>query len=52
MTMPGSGSSHYIFRKEGRSIITIPKHKPIKKIYIEAVRDVVKAEEGFNEDFR
>lgn len=52
MTLPRSGSSHYTFRKKGRSLITIPKHKPIKKIYIEAVRDVVKAEEGFNEDFR
>lgn len=47
---PRGGSSHVTFRKEGRShIITIPKHKPIKKVYIEAVRDVVEQEESHNE---
>ena len=28
MTAPKSGSGHYTFRKKGRNIITIPKHKP------------------------
>ena len=42
---PRSGSSHVSFRKKGRSIITIPKHKPIKKIYIKLVKDVIEREE-------
>lgn len=46
MSSPGSGSSHYTFRKKGHSPITIPKHKPIKKIYIEMVREVVEREEA------
>ena len=44
MTAPKSGSSHYTFRKQGCNPITIPKHKPIKKIYIEMVKDIVEAE--------
>ena len=35
---PQNGSSHCTFRKKGCNPITIPKHKPIKKIYIEMVR--------------
>lgn len=41
MNAPKSGSSHYTFRKPGRNPITIPKHEPIKKIYVEMVREVV-----------
>ncbi|MBW9308458.1 type II toxin-antitoxin system HicA family toxin [Lactobacillus delbrueckii] len=44
MTAPRSGSSHYTFRKPGKTPITIPKHEPIKKIYVEMVRKVVKEE--------
>lgn len=44
MNAPKSGSSHYTFRKAGKSPITIPKHEPIKKIYVEMVREVVKEE--------
>ena len=47
MTAPSSGSSHYTFRKPGKDPITIPKHEPIKKIYVEMVRKIV--EEGLNE---
>ncbi|MCH5401555.1 type II toxin-antitoxin system HicA family toxin [Lactobacillus delbrueckii] len=32
MTAPRSGSSHYTFRKPGKTPITIPKHELIKKI--------------------
>lgn len=42
---PKSGSSHYTFRKSGCYPITIPKHEPIKRIYIELVRDVVESED-------
>lgn len=44
MRAPGSGSSHCTFRKEGKNPITIPKHEPIKKIYVEMVRLVVEGE--------
>lgn len=48
MNTPKSGSSHYTFRKVGYPPITIPKHKPIKKVYIEMVREVVEREEAAN----
>lgn len=48
MNAPRSGSSHYTFRKMGYPPITIPKHKPIKKVYIEMVREVVEREEAAN----
>jgi hypothetical protein len=41
MNAPRSGGSHYTFRKLGKKPITIPKHEPIKKIYVEMVREVV-----------
>ncbi|MCD5456436.1 type II toxin-antitoxin system HicA family toxin [Lactobacillus delbrueckii] len=44
MTALRSGSSHYTFRKPGKTPITIPKHEPIKKIYVEMVRKVVEEE--------
>ena len=42
-TQPHGGSSHYTFRKEMRKV-TIPRHKPIGRIYIEMVRKLVKEE--------
>jgi predicted RNA binding protein YcfA (HicA-like mRNA interferase family) len=44
MTAPKGGSSHYTFRKPGCSPVTIPKHKPIKKVYVEIVRQIVERE--------
>lgn len=44
MTAPRSGSSHYTFRKAGCMPITIPKHEPIKKVYVEMVRQIVESE--------
>ena len=35
------GSSHVTFRKEGCNPVTIPRHRPIKKVYIGIVRNVV-----------
>ena len=49
MNAPGSGSSHYTFRKPGCQPITIPKHEPIKKAYVELVRQVVESEAKNNE---
>ncbi len=50
MQAPRSGSSHYTFRKKGCQPITIPKHEPIKKIYVELVKHVVESEANNNED--
>ena len=50
MDAPRSGSSHYTFRKPGCMPITIPKHEPIKKVYVEMVKQVVEREAKNNED--
>lgn len=50
MQSPRSGSSHYTFRKRGCSSITIPKHSPIKRVYVELVRDIVENEVLSNEE--
>ncbi len=51
MTQPKSGSSHCTFRKAGCSLITIPRHKPIKRVYIEMVKEIIESE-AQNENFR
>lgn len=48
MNVPKGGSSHFTFRKSGYPPITIPKHKPLKKVYIELVREVIEREEATN----
>ena len=50
MNAPRSGSSHYTFRKQGGMPITIPKHEPIKKVYVEMVRQIVESEAKNDED--
>ena len=40
---PRGGSSHYTFRKDGATPITLPKHVPMKKAYINLVADTVRA---------
>ena len=47
---PGGGSSHYTFRKQGCQPITIPKHEPIKRVYVEMVRQIVERETKNGED--
>ena len=44
MNVPKGGSSHYTFRKDGCQPITIPKHEPIKKVYVEMVKQIVESE--------
>ena len=48
MNGPGSGSSHRTFRKKGCIPITIPIHNPIKRVYVEKVRDALE-EENYEE---
>ncbi|MBQ7915292.1 MAG: type II toxin-antitoxin system HicA family toxin [Firmicutes bacterium] len=50
MNAPRGGSSHYTFRKEGCFPITIPKHEPIKRVYVEMVKRIVEREENNNEN--
>ena len=50
MTSPRSGGSHCTFRKPGCNPITIPKHNPIKKAYVEMVKNVVENEVKNNEN--
>ena len=50
MKTPKNGSSHYTFRKTGCQPITIPKHEPIKKVYVEMVKQIVESEEGNDEN--
>lgn len=45
MRNPSGGSSHYTFRKAGYAPITIPKHEPIKKVYVEMVKHIIETEE-------
>ena len=47
---PKSGGSHYTFRKPGCMPITIPKHEPIKKAYVEMVKEVVESERDRSEE--
>ena len=50
MNAPRGGSSHYTFRKEGCMPITIPMHEPIKKVYVEMVKEIVESEAMNNEN--
>lgn len=50
MNAPKKGSSHYTFRKPGCQPITIPKHEPIKRTYVEMVKQVVESEAMNNEN--
>lgn len=52
MRAPRGGSSHYTFRKPGRPPITIPKDEPIKKVYMELVKQVIESEEKADEDIK
>lgn len=42
---PGSGSSHWTFRKQGKAPVTIPESEPIKLAYIKLVKDIIDSEE-------
>ena len=50
MNVPKGGSSHYKFRKQGCQPITIPKHEPIKRVYVELVKQIVESEERNSEN--
>ena len=47
---PRGGSSHYTFRKPGCPPFTIPKHEPIKKVYVAMIQAVIESEAVENEN--
>ena len=46
---PKGGSSHYSFVKPGCSRVVIPRHKPIKKVYVKMIKKVIEEEMKENE---
>jgi len=48
LSAPKSGSSHYTFRKQGKPPITIPKHEPIKRVYVLMVKNIVEEDNDEN----
>ena len=46
MNSPHGGSSHFTFRKKGHIPITIPKHEPIKIVYIRLIKDTIEEDES------
>ena len=50
MNSPRGGSSHYTFRKPGKGPITIPKHEPIKTVYVRMVREIIESEASDDEN--
>lgn len=50
MHSPRGGSSHATFRKSGCNPITIPKHEPIKTVYVEMVKAVIESEVDYDEN--
>ena len=44
MTSPRGGSSHFTFRKKNCNPVTIPKHEPIKKIYVLMLKESIERE--------
>ena len=46
MNQPRTGSSHCTFRKSGKNPITIPRHEPIKKVYVQMVKEIIESEEN------
>lgn len=50
ITAPKGGSSHDTFRKSGRNPITIPKHEPIKIVYVKMVKEIIESEEASGDE--
>ncbi len=44
MKAPGRDGSHFTFRKNGCTPVTVPKDEPIKKVYVELVRHIIESE--------
>lgn len=49
VVQPRKGSSHYSFVKPGFNRIVIPRHKPIKKVYVKMIKKIIEEEMKNNE---
>ena len=50
MEGPKSGSSHCTFRKAGCMPITIPRHEPVKPVYVRMVKELIEGRLGTDEN--
>lgn len=44
MSSPRGGSSHFTFRKKNCNPVTIPKHEPIKRVYVLMLKNIIEGE--------
>ena len=49
---PRGGSSHYVFRRAGMMPISVPKNKPVSRIYVKQVIDLLGLEEWYEKNSR
>jgi len=47
---PGSGSSHWTFRKQGSAPITVPVDEPINLAYVKLVKAMIEREVPSSEE--
>lgn len=45
MHQPRRGSSHYTFRKQGKPPITLVKKSPVKRVYVELLKEIIEENE-------
>ena len=50
MNAPKGGSGHYTLLKTGKNPITIPKHEPIKTVYVKMIKEIIESEVSDNEN--
>ena len=50
MNAPKGGSGHHTLLKTGKNPITIPKHEPIKTVYVKMVKEIIESEVSENEN--
>lgn len=39
---PSGGSSHYIYKRTGCAILTVPRHKPVKEVYVKRACSLIR----------
>lgn len=46
----GGGGSHFVFRKPGLNPITVPRHKPVKTVYVKHIIRLLDLEAWYEEN--
>lgn len=49
---PRGGSSHYVFRKAGSMPLSVPKDRPVNRMYVVQVIKLLKLEEWYEKNGR